>query len=61
VRQKPCPPNYQMPLIPEPIRKETIIFHQSAKLEYEQNGSLTFENSWDPRKMYFKKDFLPEK
>lgn len=30
------------------VRRETILYHQSFKLDYEQNGSLTLENSWNP-------------
>lgn len=48
-------------LIANEIRKETILYHQSFGLEYDQNGSLVLENYWDPRKIYFQHDFLPEK
>ena len=50
-----------MPVIPEQIRKETMLYHQSFGLEWDQDGSLNLEDSWDPRKIYFKSDFLPEK
>lgn len=42
------------------IEKRVILVHQSAKLEYDQNV-LDLKKWWEPRKVYFETDFLPEK